>query len=60
MLDNQEEMRKENKRPVGTRLTPEAIRLLLILATSLGVSQASVIEMAIRVLADQHKIKRNG
>ena len=37
-----------NKKSVGYRLTPEAIALVKELAEKLGVSQADVVEMAIR------------
>ena len=45
-----------NKEPISFRLTPEAIRLIQELAKKLGVSQAAVLEMAVRKLAEQEKV----
>jgi hypothetical protein len=45
-----------NKEPISFRLTPEAIRLIKEMAKKLGVSQADVIEMAVRKLAEQEKV----
>lgn len=42
----------ENKQPVSFRLTPEAIKLIKKLAKNLGVSQASIIEIAVRIAYD--------
>ena len=42
-----------NKISVGYRLTPEAIALVKELAEKLGVSQADVVEMAIRKFVKQ-------
>lgn len=39
------------KQPTSFRLSEEAIRLLKLLADAKGISQASVIEMAIREMA---------
>jgi predicted DNA-binding protein len=48
-------MRKKNATSV--RVTPEATRLLKQLAKSLGISQAGVIEIAVRRLAEIEKVK---
>lgn len=48
-------MRKKN--PTSIRLTPEAERLLKELATKLGVTQAAIIEIAIRRLAETEKVE---
>ena len=48
----------DNKLSTSIRLTPEAKRLLIELAKKLGISQAAVIEIAIRRLAQQED--RNG
>ena len=40
-----------NKQAVSFRLTPEAIALTKELAKRLGVSQADIVEMAVRKLA---------
>lgn len=45
----------ENKQPTSFRLSSEAKALLADLATRLGISQASVLEMAIRELARRHR-----
>ncbi len=42
-----------NKEAISFRLTPEAIALIKELAKNLGVSQADIIEMAVRKLAKQ-------
>jgi len=39
-----------SKKATSFRLSPEALRMLAALAKQLGLSQASVIEMAIRAL----------
>jgi len=44
-----------NKQAVSFRLTPEAKQLIKELAKKLGISQADVIEIAIRKLAEQKK-----
>lgn len=41
-----------NKQPTSVRLSPEAKRLLERLADKLGVTQAAIIEMAIRRMAE--------
>jgi predicted DNA-binding protein len=46
------DMRKASQ-TTSLRLTPEAKRLLQLLAQKLGISQASVIEIAIRYLAER-------
>lgn len=48
-----------NKEAISFRLTPEAIRLIKRLADKLGVSQAAVMEMAIRKFAEQEGIDRD-
>lgn len=40
-----------NKEAISFRLTPEAIALIKELAKKLGVSQADIVEMAVRKLA---------
>jgi|GEM_PF-2699318 len=42
------------KIPIAFRLSPEAIELLRALAKRLGLSQAGVVELAIRALAREH------
>lgn len=44
------------KKATNFRLTPEALALILRIAEKLGVSQASVIEMAVRELARKQKV----
>jgi hypothetical protein len=44
-----------NKEAISFRLTPEAIAMIKELAKKLGVSQADVIEMAVRKLDKQEK-----
>ena len=46
-----------NKKSIGFRLTPEAITIIKELAKKLGVSQADVVEMAVRKLAKQEEIE---
>jgi predicted transcriptional regulator len=45
------------KTHVSYRLSDEAIRLLKLLAESKGISQASVIEIAIREMAKKEGVK---
>jgi predicted transcriptional regulator len=47
-------MRK--KQPTSIRFSPEAKRLLALLAAKLGISQAAVMEIAIRRFAEQEKV----
>jgi predicted transcriptional regulator len=42
-----------NRSNTSVRLTPEALRLLKELAKKLGVSQAAIMEMAIRKFAER-------
>ncbi len=49
-------MRKD-KHTTSLRLTPEAKELIERLSQKLGVNQTSVIEMAIRVLAEKEKVR---
>lgn len=49
-------MRKRDKQ-TNVRLTPEAKHLLDELVKKLGVSQAAIIEMAIRKFAESEKVK---
>jgi hypothetical protein len=44
-----------NKESVSFRLTPEAIAIIKELAKKLGVSQADIVEMAVRKLEKQEK-----
>lgn len=44
------------KRSFNIRISPEAQRLLDAIAAKLGVSKASVFEMAIRKLAEQERV----
>jgi predicted transcriptional regulator len=46
----------ENKRLTSMRLSPEAKRLLALLARKLSISQASVLELAIRDKAKRERI----
>lgn len=46
-----------DKQATSIRLTPEAKRLIKELAKKLGVSQAAIIEMAIREFADKRESK---
>ena len=50
-------MRKKN--PTSIRLTPEAERLLKELATKLGVTQAAIMEIAIRKFAEVELCAKN-
>lgn len=45
------------KKPTSFRLSDEALELIAKLATHLGVSQAAVIEMAVRLLAKREKVQ---
>ena len=47
---------KKNARQTSVRLTPEAKELIERLSKKLGINQTSVIEMAIRVLAEKEKV----
>jgi predicted DNA-binding protein len=46
-----------NKQPTSLRLTPEAKRLLSELAKKLGVTQAAIVEIAIRRLAEVENVQ---
>jgi predicted DNA-binding protein len=46
-----------NKQAISFRLSPEAIELIKELAKKLGVSQADIIELAVRKLAKQEQDK---
>jgi predicted DNA-binding protein len=46
-----------NKESISFRLTPEAIALIKQLAKKLGVSQADIVEMAIRKKAEEEGVK---
>lgn len=48
-------MRKDKQ--TNVRLTLDAIRLLIELTKKLGVSQAAIIEMAIREFAEKRDVK---
>jgi len=45
------------KNATSFRLSDEAVRLIKLLAESKGVSQAAVLEVAIRELAKKEKVK---
>ena len=45
------------KNATSFRLSEEALRLIKLLAESKGVSQAAIIEMAIREMAKKEKVK---
>jgi predicted DNA-binding protein len=47
----------DNKQLISLRLTPEAKKLLKLLAESKGVSQAAIVEMLVRELAKKEKVK---
>lgn len=49
-------MAKAPKTPNSFRLSEDALRILRTLAEYLGVSQAAVIEMALRELARKEKV----
>lgn len=49
-------MKKEAKQ-TSIRLTPEAKELIERLSKKLGINHTSVIEMAIRVLAEKEKVR---
>lgn len=46
-----------NKQQTSIRLSPEAKRLLAELAQKLGVTQAAIVEIAIRRLAEIEKVR---
>lgn len=46
-----------NKESISFRLSPEAIELIKALAKKLGVSQAAVMEIAIRKLAESENVQ---
>ena len=48
---------KKDKQQTSIRLTPEAKALIERLSQKLGINQTSVIEMAIRVLAEKEKVR---
>jgi predicted DNA-binding protein len=48
-------MRK--KQATSIRLSPEAKRLLVLLSKKLGISQAAVMEIAIRRIAEQEHLE---
>jgi hypothetical protein len=45
------------KKPTAFRLSENCLRLLVVLGEKLGLSQASVIEMAVRLLAERYNVK---
>lgn len=49
----------KNKQGTSFRLSPEAIALIKELAKNLGVSQADIIEIAVRKLAQQELKKES-
>jgi predicted DNA-binding protein len=50
------ETQHRNKKATSMRLTPEALRLLELLAQKGGISQAAVVETLIREKAKREKI----
>jgi predicted DNA-binding protein len=50
-------MKTKRDKQTNVRLTPEAKRLLDELVKKLGVTQAAIIEMAIRKFAEQENVK---
>lgn len=50
-------MTSEKKGPTSFRLSPEAVRLIKELSERLGISQASVVEQAVRKLARSEDVK---
>lgn len=50
-------MKRKAEKQTSLRLTPEAMALLKELARKLGVTQAAIIEMAIREFADKRDVK---
>jgi hypothetical protein len=46
------------KRAATFRLSPEALALILRTSEKLGISQAAVLELAIRLLAERENIER--
>ena len=50
----------DKKQPTSLRLSPEAKRLLAELARKLGVTQAAIVEMAIRRFAESEGVKVDG
>lgn len=50
------DMRKANQ-TTSIRLTPEAMHLLRELAKKLGVTQAAIMEMAVREFAEKRDVK---
>ncbi|HEY7423264.1 MAG TPA: hypothetical protein VH682_03390 [Gemmataceae bacterium] len=52
------EQPKRNQRPTSFRLSPEGKALLATLSETLGISQAAVLEQAIRQMARREKIRR--
>jgi hypothetical protein len=50
-------MQNRNKVPVAVRLTPAARELMVTMAEKLGLSQAGVLELALRKLAQAEGIK---
>jgi predicted DNA-binding protein len=48
---------RKNAKQTSIRLTPEARALIKRLSDKLGINQTSVIEMAIRVLAEKENVR---
>jgi hypothetical protein len=48
------------KRAIGLRLSPEGIRLLRVLAGNSGLSQAGIVELAIREKAQRDGVEVKG
>ncbi len=49
-----------DKRPHSFRLSPTALTLIRKLSEMLGISQASVVEMAVRKLAEREGVQADG
>lgn len=52
-------MGRDKKGPTSFRLSPEALRLIKELSERLGLSQASVVELAVRKLASGEALREN-
>ncbi len=50
-------MKTKEPQPTNLRFTPEGKRLLKALVAKLGLNMASVMELAVRVLAEREKVK---
>ena len=50
-------MNAKKAKPTNLRFTPEGRRLLQLLATKLGLTLTSVVELAVRELAERKQVK---